>query len=350
MVFLTFLLITNCAKEEDKKPAIKIETVRGPEANPVEDCGGFSWDVTYTLDEASPKGGWFVQKVIFKTDHDPCKDPKVSVEVTYWEAWEVKAGKKIENERDQGNYDYDDRYWMPDRPNHKGVNSITGELNFFEGLTLPDDFKANNPKTYAGGLRATTTKPAFWKDKNNLDHSITVTWNCCDTTGKTKKITSVPEVPVNKPAPEPTSSTFNPLAQEILKITPWTDDYTEKDQMILKEVSNNLAFTPAENLSISFQQILNAFVGTNVETQELSKIYLFLRAIYNLPTLPIDNAKVFGGWIHPDVNSAIFNLSYPVNIDVEVAGPFSGFIGREYDPIAELEYFEKNFPRRGVSE
>lgn len=358
LFFGILFLFTQCKKDKQEvvKPKIAIATVRGPERNPADQCGGFQWDVTFTLDEASAKGGWFVQKIIFKSDFDPCDNNEINILSTYWEAWEVKPGKKIENERDQGNFDYDDRYSMPDRPDHKGKNSIKGDLNFFEELDLPAEFIANNPNTFAGALRATTNKPDFWKDEGNLDHDINVDWNCCSP-AKTKDVKSVPAVVENKPAPEADKSSLNSLAQVILDIPAWTNVYTSSENLNLTEIASEVSSVPTPNLQTAIQQILDAVIGTKSEIEDLSKVYLLLRSIFQLPNnAPRSNVKVFGGWINPEVlktDLPNFNLSWPIvpnigstGITLQVVGQFAGYLGKPYDAIGELLFFEENYPRR----
>lgn len=84
-----------------------------------------------------------------------------------------------------------------------------------------------------------------------------------------------------------------------------------------------------------------------------SALYLFLRVIFQLPKdHPIDDTKVFGGWIHPSVgvDGNYFNLSWPVTLESDgktaVIHGFDGYFGKGYDGVGEYDYFSQNFTFR----
>src|SRR5256885_885384 len=67
------------------KPNLTITTVSGPEK---EDCGGFKWQVIFTLNNPSPKGGWIVQEIEYDQVVIQCPDAEIiNKKVHYWEAW-----------------------------------------------------------------------------------------------------------------------------------------------------------------------------------------------------------------------------------------------------------------------
>ena len=170
------------------KPNLTIETVSGPTPEP---CGGFKWQVKFNLNNPSPKGGWIVQKITYEQLVIKCPNTEfINKKITYYEAWRVAPGASGDSERLAGKFTYDDQYSQPNFPNTKGSTTITGQVQFFEGLELPASFKKNNKDTYAGGLPATTDKPDFWNTNNSADHNLSFSWNCCDGTGITVLVTT----------------------------------------------------------------------------------------------------------------------------------------------------------------
>jgi hypothetical protein len=89
------------------------------------------------------------------------------------------------------------------------------------------------------------------------------------------------------------------------------------------------------------------------DERRASAIYLFFRVIFDLPSsYPIDQAKVFGGWLHPSVDpaSVTFDLSWPVVLSqqppaIEVER-YVGYFGKGYDCLGEFDYFLERFPFR----
>lgn len=94
-----------------------------------------------------------------------------------------------------------------------------------------------------------------------------------------------------------------------------------------------------------------------IDHAKASALYLFLRVIFELPKeYPADNAKVYGGWIHPSIPSIddedleYFDLSWPVMLTSDgktaVIHSFVGYFGKGYDGIGEYDYFLENFSFR----
>ena len=162
--------VKKCPKFQDPN----ITTVGGPKDL---GCGGFDWKVWFDIPEAAKEDGWVIQEVNVTYDVKNA-DGTQNVKKTYhfWEAWELKAGKKVTVWQDESLDDNDDQYFTDSRPNTKGTVVGKGIAKFHEG-PLPADFKKHNPDTVAGQLHSTTTKPDFW-DGTGTAHNITSTWDC----------------------------------------------------------------------------------------------------------------------------------------------------------------------------
>lgn len=136
--------------------------------------GGFDWKVWFTIGTAAANDGWVIQEInaSFKTEGSGGSTKSYH----FWEAWQLKKGKKQTIYQDEGLDDNDDQYYhSSEAAGSKGVNKVVGKVKFYEGA-LPSDFKTNNPSTVAGILNSTTTKPSFWDD-TGTDHNITATWD-----------------------------------------------------------------------------------------------------------------------------------------------------------------------------
>jgi hypothetical protein len=183
-----------CGKDPCTSPPDQVPTVV-PIGKPVDlGCGGSTWKVWFNLPKKTCKGGWVVQEVKFTIDRRK-KDGSVLLQQTFhfWEAWEVKPCKDKTVWQDQKLDTNDDEYRDSSVPNSKGSHVTVGTVKFYEG-PLPGDFKQNNPKTLAGILHSTTTKPGFW-DGSGAAHNVTSTWDCTDGKNNPTKIVTVPTVP-----------------------------------------------------------------------------------------------------------------------------------------------------------
>lgn len=161
-----------------------ITTVSGPKDL---GCGGFDWKVWFDIPNAAGKDGWIIQEVTASFDAvNPDGSSNFKKTYHYWEAWEVKSGKKVTVWQDQAKDDNDDQYFSPSRPGTKGTIKFVGKAKFIEG-PLPADFKTNNPDTIAGILHSTTQKPDCW-DGSGTDHNIESTWDCTGA-AKSSKVT-----------------------------------------------------------------------------------------------------------------------------------------------------------------
>lgn len=355
---LSFILLS-CKKEEEApapaKPSLSIETVKGPKKD---DCGAFEWRVQFKLKNADDKKGWVVQKITFKKDIKNCDNSKNTDEtLTFWEAWEVLVPRNTDSLWYLGNGTYDDMYRSPGHPDTKGEKDVKGEVKFFADQKLPDTFKKNNSDTYAGGLPSTKEKPAFWDNSDALKHDLNTTWICCDKT-QTSTVTTTPEVKTPVKGKVPDRTQLDPIGRLIDEAIPaWTGGYDAPRSQQLRSVASELTTIPTAQLRESIGIYYRVFAGTEEEVDALSKVYLLLRVLYNLPVnADRSMVKVYGGWIHPSIdNPGItgFNLSWPVtatgigpSAKILVTGVFGGYLGRAYDAVGELDYFNANFPRR----
>ncbi len=335
------------------KPNLTIKTVNGPKKDP---CGGFTWQVIFTLNNPSPKGGWIVQEIDYERVVIECPDNQIINEkVHYWEAWHVAAGAAGDEERLAGKFTYDDQFSSPDFPNTRGHTTITGKVKFFEGLELPATFKKNNDSTYAGGLPATTGKPAFWNTDNTADHNLSILWNCCNNQ-TINAMTHTPDDVATDHALPGDISTLDPSGKMIAMLPAWTYSSYPATSMQLVNVAKQLQLTttPAtlHNSLVNYQ---NTFANASDYVEQMSKVYLVLRVMYQLPQqMSSNNAKVFGGWIHPSTGSASFNMSWPISATQSASGwqvsisGYRGYMTRGYDAAAELDYFNSNFQKRNL--
>lgn len=168
----------------------KIRTLYSGDGGPKDlGCGGIEWLVEFKLPKKAEGDGWIIQQIqrsydIRKKD-DTVADPKLNAaKAAYWEAWPVKKGAVLTENRYSSTEDgrtYDDMYDQPKRPNLKGTFKVTALVKFYE-VKLPADFIKNNPNTRAMDLYSSTTKPPFW-DGTGTVHNMLTSWDCTVTEG-----------------------------------------------------------------------------------------------------------------------------------------------------------------------
>jgi hypothetical protein len=164
-----------------------ISNVSGPTAL---DCGAYVWRVNFTLPTASLAGGYFVQDLRVRRTATDCKgnaDPDASMSQHYWEAWHVKPGDTQDELVTDGTFTYSDQFSLHDiGASTKGSFESTASVRFYEGLSLPASFVANNPDTIAGDLPSTATDPGLKGGTPALKHEIRGSWDCCPSAKATK--------------------------------------------------------------------------------------------------------------------------------------------------------------------
>ena len=360
--FFLLFCTTSCKKEGLEagggaiaagKANLTIETVTGPTK---EDCGGFLWQVKFNLNDASAKGGWIVQEITYDQNVIKCPNtPYINKKITYWEAWRVTAGTKGDSERLAGKFNFDDQYSSPNFPDTKGNTTLTGVVKFFEGLELPAGFKKGNKNTYAGDLPSTTDKPDFWNATNSADHNLSYVWNCCTNPGigALSHTATEPKPAIYIPAD---LNKLDITGKLIILIPGWVYNNSGTSQQLItiaRQVQNTTSPAGLHNSLVNYEKV---FAGTSDYVDQMSKVYLLLRAMYQLPQeMNSSNAKTFGGWIHPGIgNNTGYNMSWPVSVTQSPSGSqvsistYTGFIGRGYNAAGELDYFNISFPKRNL--
>jgi hypothetical protein len=89
------------------------------------------------------------------------------------------------------------------------------------------------------------------------------------------------------------------------------------------------------------------------ELDRASGLYLVLRLLFDLPdAYPLDETKVFGGWVHPSIGRDPFDLSWPVRVDADEktfsVDRFRSYRGKGYDAIGEYDFLSERFPLRAA--
>jgi RHS repeat-associated protein len=168
-------------------PALEApKTVAGPTAG---NCGQFTWTIQWLLNINSDAGGWIIQNVSVAFSVTDCDDDAIDVKKAtsgavdpawwpLWEAWEVAEGSNTTTYADAGDV-MDDTYAMPSFGDcTRGTITITGSADYYEGLTLPSSFVATDkPPAYI--LPSTQTNPNLGAGSGAVQHSVTLSWNCC---------------------------------------------------------------------------------------------------------------------------------------------------------------------------
>lgn len=349
LVLLAFGTITYFQACDDMsttpQSSMVIKNIEGPQ-NMV--CGGFNWVVQFILKINSPKGGYFVQEITIKrTINKECPTEYKDIDVTYYEAWPVNAGKTITTYAEGGDV-RDDTYFMSSMPQSEGTTDYTGTVKFFEDITLPADFKANNPGTYAGILPSTKIKPAFWNATNALNHDLDSYWDCCGDSSHTL-ITTPDFTKVTKPAKNPKGGKF---FDQVESVKAWTDTsgYSENDNYALLESAAQIVAMTDSEIITGVNDYSEYYAGY---IPEMSKLYLILRYVYNVSDAVAENdALSFGGWIIPteEISGSTYNMMWPLGWNelnmIVVDHTFMGYIGAKYDAPGELSYFMESFTKR----
>ena len=162
--------------------------------------GWIQWDLE--LGKPAPCDGYIVQQINARCTIEDCKNCPNSVpgEVgfTYWEAWFVKKGNRLDEARVSGAATYTDQDLDQIDDNKCGYVSRVGFIKFFCSTTTGDlgmDGKPN-PKsgwtvnatygtgacaTTPGSLPSTNAKPKWWGNApiEQASRRASYYWNCC---------------------------------------------------------------------------------------------------------------------------------------------------------------------------
>jgi len=184
------------------------------------DCGGYDWQTAWLLAMNSEAGGHIVQHVVVDYDIKNVFGWDVTAlyvkkkHWSFWEAWSINAGEgatapvssvapttPVKGGTPTPDFSVPpspyvagyDQFADPETPGTKGRIVVSGDAQFYEGLaTLPPDFVPQNTETQAQTLPSTTADPKFTGGTANVDHDLTVEWDCTLSSGKTKIVSHTP--------------------------------------------------------------------------------------------------------------------------------------------------------------
>jgi len=343
------LIFVSCEEVKNNgsngKPNFKINNVAGPTKGA---CGEVEWKVSFELNETSDSGGYFVQKIrMHRNATKECPTKYNEIDKTYYEAWKVNKNKKVTKYLQKNPNTYDDMYAWPSWPNSEGFNNHTGVLKYFEDLALPKDFKKHNPKTFAGILPSTTSKPKFWDNNKGKTHNLEGEWDCCD--DSTTTVETIPDFTEKEEEKKPTKG--GKFFQYVEALKPWTDGaYTQQDNNELRWNAQELQKLSTSEIMTGIEEYTQYYNG---RIEPMSKLYLMMRMIFDVPqNTSMDQAKNFGGWIKPEQQvsgeqtSLLWPLGYNENSQLTVKHNFMGYSGSVYDAPGEAMYFMENYGRR----
>lgn len=152
-------------------------------------CGGMNFVIRWQLSRNSATNGGFVmQDVGFLWDVRDCSgvsvpnpDPRTSP-LRYFEAWRVAP-----NSQNLSPVTTDTFFWPSNLPWAGGCTdgdvTITATARYHDNVPvadMPAHMVANNPATFAGGLRSSLTDPNLRGNiSRDVPHSLTFHWVCC---------------------------------------------------------------------------------------------------------------------------------------------------------------------------
>ncbi len=323
----------------------------------VTQCGGADWRVAFRLARPSGRGGYIVQQVEEHRDLAGCDGAAggATLQATYWAAWEVLPRQRIFTARLRDEVAFDDAYVEANHANQGGSIDVLGTVRFFEDVALPPDMVAFNPDTRAGRLPSTTTRPKFFTSLGASYHDLAVAWNCCEDPPPEPNVVMVPGRDDPAPPPEPPPVLDGEAAGIIASVPPWTDGrYDEPKTRALAAAAARAGDVSNFQLRAAIRAFETAHGSAADGTRQLSRVYLLLRAVFDLPEwVARADARVFGGWNHPSVgrpDQPAFRLAWPLarNADgrLVVEGEFESYRGLPYDATAEFDYLAARFDRR----
>jgi hypothetical protein len=138
-------------------------------------CGGFRDQVRWSLDGADESTqGFVVQKVTFDLVREKCDGGDANLQITYWEAWQVRDGEVfIGTSESRHNAD---TFNVPSKPDHKGSCYEAGWAKFMPDYEAPNSW-GNVPMARA--LPSTTSEPDKWSDSGTSHRYMRNTFDCC---------------------------------------------------------------------------------------------------------------------------------------------------------------------------
>jgi|GEM_PF-1253808 len=349
-VIFLFVVLTGCEDAKETPSAtVSVINVKGPTKYA---CGGYIWAVKFSLSEPSVKGGYIIQEITTKRKvTKSCPKTYKDVDITFYEGWKVNPGESvsyyIQNNPDDPE-EYDDMFACNSWPESEGFETTKGNLRFFEDFKMTGDWYSNNPKTLAGELPSTLTKPAGWDDAPTATHNLSIEWACCD--GITGTLVTDPSFTEIKGKMKP--SVGGKFFENVEPLKPWTDTaaYTMTDNLMLLQQAMSLSALSDSEMTKGVKDYTGYYKD---QIEDLSKLFLVLRIIYNVPdSIPITQAKIFGGWVKPtsELTGEYYKIAWPVATDPQghpfVRYTYMGYLGAPYNAVNELEYFIHTFGRR----
>jgi outer membrane protein OmpA-like peptidoglycan-associated protein len=208
-------------------PQLNGSVVSGPT---VADCGGENFLIRWTLSRpAATAGGFVIQDVTFNwhvTDcaGNPVATPPFTSPLRYFEAWLVSPGSAHPNEG-AGTVDTDLFSWPKDPPWGGGCSdgtvSISGSATYHDNVTaLPGSMVRNNPATFAGSLRSSTTAPALGGAVSRpFAHTLQLHWRCCPCSSSPTVVDShTPSAGASRRESAPSESALKADAETISRV------------------------------------------------------------------------------------------------------------------------------------
>lgn len=175
-----------------EKPAIRTLSMKTLPGSTTGDCGDYSWPIQWLLSIPSgSKGGYVIQTIDVTYDVKKCGTncDGAAVDTTklkFQEAWPINPKQKVTKWAEAGD-PYDDTYSDPSYGTDTcGSITVKATTAYFDGITLPADFKVNNPDTQAGILPSTKTIHSFTGGTPAISHDLKAEWKCCPDAEKTK--------------------------------------------------------------------------------------------------------------------------------------------------------------------
>lgn len=153
---------------------------------------------------------------------------------------------------------------------------------------------------------------------------------------------------------EPSPGKLNTMTAEklIMAIPAWTKGYGSAQQAAFDSLISRLrSYTNAEIATAVEHIVSNNRIDGLVYLDNMSRIYIAIRALYEVPaSVPSSEAVVFGGWARPPEEPAgTYSPLWPlqkVKGRLLVTGSYAGYAGIDYDAVGECKYFSSKYPRR----
>jgi RHS repeat-associated protein len=147
-------------------------------------CGQFSVQWIFFLDNPAPADGYIVQQINVHWNYVSCSGAKTDDIAYYWEAIPVKAGYRVGT----GGID---TWSSPAHPNTVGNLTMTGQAEFFVNVSIsgwepgsvwPQGNWPFGPTVTSGSFPSTDVPPSFWNNnpiEQGANRTLSDNWACC---------------------------------------------------------------------------------------------------------------------------------------------------------------------------